>query len=107
MKCANLYRFYNEAIETGWKNIGFGWRTVIAIPARKWVMLVDWTTLDVAKVKRDEWERAKPQLVVYPAARVLTTMRERIPYTFPPLEDGKPRKPTRAVKEAMSVVRGN
>ena len=85
MKHAILYRFFNE---NDIPQFGTGFRTVIALePGRKWITLVDWTTLDTAKILISQWERLKPQTVQYRLSLVLNTMKERVPYKF---EDGKP-----------------
>lgn len=103
---ATLYRFYNEATMGSLKNLGCGYRTVICLPpGRKWVSLVDWTTLDVATITIQEWARMKPTPVEYRAGRVLSAMKERIPYKFGPTEDGKPGKPTGTIKEAMALLK--
>lgn len=78
MKYATLHRFYNE---NDIHNFGCGWRTVLALPAgRKWITLVDWTTLDLAKVQLSEWARLKPQQVEYRAGRVLAAIKLRQAY---------------------------
>lgn len=101
MSKATLYRFYNEAVSGSLKNIGAGWRTVVCLPpGRKWVTLVDWTTLDVATIPLLEWQRLKPALVVYRTGRVLKAIKHMLPYKF---DDGKP---TQAIKAAMQIIRG-
>ena len=98
MKHAILYRFFNE---NDIPQFGTGFRTVIALePGRKWITLVDWTTLDTAKILISQWERLKPQTVQYRLSLVLNTMKERVPYKF---EDGKP---VGTIREALAFLKG-
>lgn len=101
-----LFRFYNEATMGSLKNLGCGYRTVVVLPpGRKWVTLLDWTTLDVATISVQEWARMKPEPVEYRVSRVLATIKERIHYKFQPTEDGKPGKPTSIIKQAMTLLK--
>ena len=53
-----LYRIYNSGeIPT----LAHGWRPVIALPpGRKWITLIDWSTLETARLAIDTWNRLKP-----------------------------------------------
>jgi hypothetical protein len=54
-----LYRVYNQGDIA---SLAHGWRSIIALtPGRKWVTLVDWTTLETARLEIASWERLKPQ----------------------------------------------
>lgn len=98
---ATVHRFYNEGTEGAFKNLGCGLRTVIVLPpGRKWVTIVDWTTLDTATVSITEWQRRRAEPVQYRTGVILTTMKERARYKY---EDGKP---TGSVKEAIKLLKG-
>lgn len=102
MRRANLFRFYNENIPS----LGCGWRSVVALPeGRKWVTVVEWTTLDVAKISLKDWERMKPQSVRARAGLVFATMKSRVPYRFAAAEGKRP-VPTQSIKKAMKIVKG-
>jgi hypothetical protein len=54
-----LYRVYNQGEIA---SLAHGWRSIIALtPGRKWVTLIDWTTLETARLEIATWERLKPQ----------------------------------------------
>ena len=100
MRRAKLFRFYNEAVSGSLKNLGSGFRTVIALPpGRKWITLVEWTTLDTAKILVKDWERMKPEPVEFRLHVIMEAMKQRLPCKF---EDGKP---TGAIKEAIAMIR--
>ena len=55
----SLYRIFNQGEIAGF---GDGWRSVIALaPGRKWITVVDWTTLDAARLPLDLWQRLHPR----------------------------------------------
>lgn len=99
-----LHRFYNE---NDIPAFGCGKRSVIALPpGRKYVILIDWTTLDTAKVTLELWKRLKPESFEARTKAVIMAMRERMPYKFPPTEDGKPGKPTQTIKYTLQYLKG-
>jgi hypothetical protein len=63
-------------------------------PGRKWIVLVDWTTLETAKVSLDAWRKLRPQEVDYSARKVQAHMKRMTKYVTP----------TAAVKEALQHV---
>lgn len=101
-----LFRFYNEAVEGSLKNLGCGFRTVIALPpGRKWITLVDWTTCDVATISVKDWGRMKAEPVTEYSARIERAMKARIKYKFT-TDDGTMGKPTGAIKDALKSLQG-
>jgi hypothetical protein len=54
-----LYRVYNQGEIP---SLAHGWRSVIALtPGRKWITLIDWTTLETARLEITVWQRLKPR----------------------------------------------
>jgi hypothetical protein len=54
-----LYRVFNQGEIP---SLAHGWRSVIALtPGRKWLTLIDWTTLETARIDLAAWARLKPQ----------------------------------------------
>ena len=77
-----LYRVYNQGEIP---SLAHGWRSVIALtPGRKWVTLIDWTTLETARLEVAAWERLKPQpdnsLI---RRKVRAVIRRRLHYVTP------------------------
>ncbi len=74
-----IYRVYNQGEIP---NLAHGWRSVIALtPGRKWVTVLDWTTLETARLEIALWQKLKPQ----PAGplnrrKVRVLMRRRLQY---------------------------
>lgn len=100
VRYTTLYRFYNEAVEGSLRNLGCGYRSVLALPpGRKWITLLDWTTLDVATVSIADWARMKPEPTQARSARILASIKHRLPYKF---DDGKP---TGTIKEALAILK--
>jgi hypothetical protein len=98
-----LYRIFNEG---DFKNLGSGWRTVIALPpGRKWITLVDWTTLDVQDVLVKEWESLQRREIVigekrkgvdsYRKGVILETMLAQLAYV----------DETKAIRDAISLLK--
>ena len=89
-----LYRVYNQGeIAT----LAHGWRCVVALtPGRKWVTLVDWTTLESTRLEIAAWEKLRPcpHKGVNPR-KVRAVMRRRLKYVTP----------TRAIEEAILRLR--
>jgi hypothetical protein len=91
-----LYRIYNQGeIPT----LGHGWRSIIALtPGRKWVTVIDWTTLETARVEIITWQKLKPQ----PAEslnrrKVRAVMRRHLRYVTP----------TEPIREALRRLQEN
>lgn len=54
-----LYRVYNQGEIP---SLAHGWRPVITLtPGRKWITVIDWTTLETARLEIAAWQRLKPQ----------------------------------------------
>jgi hypothetical protein len=88
-----LYRVYNTGEIA---SLAHGWRSVIAVrPGRKWVTLIDWTTLETARMEIAAWERLKPQPDLRINRRkVRAVMRRRLKYATL----------TGAIKEALALL---
>jgi hypothetical protein len=90
-----IYRVYNQGEIPP---LAHGWRSLIALtPGRKWVTVLDGTTLETARMEIAAWQRLKPQ----PDDRlnprkVRAALRRRRRYGTP----------TRAVREALARLRG-
>jgi hypothetical protein len=78
-------------------NLACGWRSLIVLrPGRKWITLVDWTTLESARVPLVLWQRLpKMPAVGFSRRRVLAYMRARCKYVAP----------SATIKEAMQLLR--
>jgi hypothetical protein len=75
----SLYRVFNEGEIA---SLAHGWRSVIAlVPGRKWITIVDWTTLETARVPLDLWQRLRPRPVTgYSLRRVRAVIKARLRY---------------------------
>jgi len=75
-----LTRVYN-ADDLG--NLACGWRSLIALPAgRKWITVLDWTTLETARVPLVLWNKIpKIEDRNFSRRRVTGYMRARVKYT--------------------------
>ena len=88
-----LYRVYNQGEIS---SLAHGWRSLIALtPGRKWITVVDWTTLETTRLEIAAWERLKPQ----PddglnRRKVRAAMRRRLRYVTP----------TEAIREALRLI---
>jgi hypothetical protein len=88
-----LYRVYNQGEIP---SLAHGWRSVIALtPGRKWITLLDWTTLETARLEIAAWATLKPQ----PhdglnRRKVRAAMRRRLRYVTP----------TEAIREALRLL---
>jgi hypothetical protein len=91
-----LYRVYNAGEITG---LAHGWRSVIALPpGRKWLTLIDWATLETARVEIAVWEKLKPQPDGGVNRRkVRAIMRRRLNYS----------PSTQAIAEALRLLKGS
>ena len=89
-----LYRVYNAGEIPC---LAHGWRSVIALhPGRKRLTLIDWTTLETARMEIALWDSLKP----LPDAginrrKVRAAMRRRLKYAAS----------TRAIEEALRLLR--
>jgi len=88
-----IYRVYNQGEIP---SLAHGWRSVIALtPGRKWVTVIDWTTLETARIEINLWQRLRPQLQGRLNPRkVRAVMRRRLKYIAP----------TQALREALRLV---
>ncbi len=76
---SRLYRIFNQGEIA---SLGAGWRSVIALaPGRKWITVVDWTTLETARLPLDLWQRlgARPTSS-YSARRIRAAIKARLRY---------------------------
>lgn len=89
---ATMYSIFNDGTI---KSLACGYRSVIALPpGRKFIVLVDWTTLETAKLDLASWARMKPAPQEVPPKRaraIRKAMKARAAYITP----------TNAAKEAM------
>ena len=55
-----------------------GWRSVIALaPGRKWITVLDWTTLEAARLPLDLWRHLNPRpATAYSARRVRAAIKK-------------------------------
>jgi hypothetical protein len=89
-----LYRVFNQGELA---HLAHGWRSVIALtPGRKWITVLDWTTLESDRLEIAAWQRLKPT----PEARmnprkVRSLMRRRMRYIVP----------TQAMHDALASLR--
>jgi hypothetical protein len=78
-----VYRLFNQGDIPALPD---GWRSVIALPpGRKWITIIDWTTLETARLNIATWHRLRP----LPDARinrrkVRAVMCHRLKYTASP-----------------------
>ncbi len=75
----SLYRIFNQGEIA---NLADGWRSVIALaPGRKWITIVDWATLDSARLPLDLWRRLGPRPAAgYSVRRVRAVIKARLRY---------------------------
>ena len=79
-------------------NLADGCRSVIALPPdHKWITLIDWTTLETARIDIAAWQRLTPHADRSTNPRkVRAFMRRRLKYAAP----------TQAIKQALSLLKG-
>ncbi len=90
-----LYRVYNQGKIP---SLAHGWRSVIALPpGRKWVTVIDWTTLETARLEIAVWQSLRPlEAAGLNRRKVYATMRRRLKYV-----------PTaHAIKQALHLLKG-
>lgn len=87
------YKVYNQGELSG---LAHGWRSVLALePGRKWITVIDWSTLEVARVALSVWQGMRPELADnFSPRRVKAIMKRRLRYVTP----------TQAIKEAMKKL---
>lgn len=75
----SLYRIFNQGEVP---NLGTGWRSVVALtPGRKWITILDWTTLDTARLPLDLWRRLDPRPATgYSPRRIRAAIKSRLRY---------------------------
>jgi|GEM_PF-6774921 len=89
-----LYRVYNQGeIPT----LAHGWRSIVALtPGRKWVTLIDWTTLETARIEISTWQTLNPlEETGLNRRKVRSAMRQRLKYATA----------TRAINQALSLLK--
>jgi hypothetical protein len=90
-----LYRVYNQGeIPT----LAHGWRSVILLtPGRKWVTVIDWTTLETTRLEITVWESLRPlEAAGLNRRKVYAAMRSRLKYVTA----------TQAIKQALDLLKG-
>ena len=89
-----LYRVYNQGEIPALAHV---WRSLIALtPGRKWVTVIDWTTLETARLEITAWQKLKPQSDgSLNRRKVRAAMRRRLKYAAP----------TEAIREALRLIR--
>jgi hypothetical protein len=77
-----IYRVYNQGEIPA---LAHGWRSIIALPpGRKWMTVIDWTTLETARLEINLWQKLTPQLHGRLNPRkVRTAMRRHLRYVTP------------------------
>ena len=75
----SIYRIFNQGEIA---SLADGWRSVIALPpGRKWITVLDWTTLETARLPLDLWRRLHPcPATGYSARRVRAAIKARLRY---------------------------
>jgi hypothetical protein len=75
----SIYRIFNQGEITG---LGAGWRSVIALaPGRKWITVLDWTTLETTRLPLDLWRRLDPRPAAgYSPRRIRAAIKARLRY---------------------------
>ena len=91
---AMLYRVYNQGEIP---SLAHGWRSVILLtPGRKWVTLIDWTTLETARIEIAAWRKLRPLEAPGLNRRTMqAVMRQRLRYG----------SATRPIQEALRALK--
>jgi len=89
-----LYRIFNQGEIA---SLAHGWRSVIALtPGRKWVTVIDWTTLETARIEIAAWEKLQPiEATGLNRRKIRSAMRQRLKYATS----------TQSVKEALRLLK--
>jgi hypothetical protein len=92
---AMLFRVYNAGEIPV---LAHGWRSVIAMhPGRKWLTLIDWATLETARVEIAAWDKLKPEPdSTMNRRKVRAVMRHRLKYAAT----------TQAISDAIRLLNG-
>lgn len=90
----SLYRIYNQG---ELPHIAHGWRSVVALPpGRKYITVLDWTTLEHCKVTIDVWQRLKPELIEHcKASFIRKTIKSRL----------AGQKPSQLIRSILNAIR--
>ena len=91
-----LYRVFNQGELPA---LAHGWRSVIALtPGRKWVTLLDWTTLESTRIEIAAWERLQPlEAIGLNRRKVRSAMRRRLKYMTA----------NKAIRQALSLLKNS
>jgi hypothetical protein len=90
-----VYRIFNQGEIPA---LADGWRSVVALsPGRKWITIIDWTTLETARLDVTSWHRLKPEPHAAVKLRaVRSVMRRRLKYITP----------TQAIRDPIRLLGG-
>lgn len=88
-----IYRIFNQGEIP---QLATGYRSVIALqPGRKWIKIIDWSTLETANVEIATWARMKPAEETHLKIRkVKSIMKARLRYVTK----------TETIKEALKSL---
>ena len=89
-----FYRVYNQGEIP---SLAHGWRSVIVLtPGRKWVTVIDWTTLETTRMEIAAWAKLQPlEAAGLNRRKVYAAMRRRLKYVTA----------TQAIKQALRLLR--
>jgi hypothetical protein len=90
-----LYRVFNQGEIS---SLAHGWRSVIVLaPGRKWVTVIDWTTLETTRMEIAAWAKLRPlETAGLNRRKVYAAMRRRLKYVTA----------TQAIKQALRLLKG-
>jgi hypothetical protein len=90
-----IYRVYNQGEIPA---LAHGWRSVIALtPGRKWITVIDWTTLETARMEIAAWAKLHPiETTGLNHRKVADSMRRRL----------KDATATQAIRQALHLLKG-
>jgi hypothetical protein len=90
----SIYRIFNQGEIA---SLADGWRSVIALaPGRKWITILDWTTLEAARLPLDLWRYLDPRPATgYSARRVRAAINTRLRYV----------RKTNTIRAAMAALK--
>ena len=90
-----LYRIYNQGEI---RSLAHGWRSVIILtPGRKWVTVIDWTTLETTRMEVAAWAKLQPlEAAGLNRRKVYTAKRRRRKHVTA----------SQAIKQALRLLRG-
>jgi hypothetical protein len=89
-----FYRVFNQGEIP---SLAHGWRSVIVLtPGRKWLTVIDWTTLETARMQISGWQNLRPHDAGHLNRRkVRAVIRHRLKYATR----------TRAINQALTQLR--